>query len=70
MMIKPTIRIHDIATNELVDREMTDIEFEEYQAMQAESAEKLAAAERKANEKAILLNRLGLTEDELKTILG
>ncbi len=69
-MIKPTIRIHDIATNELVDREMTDIEFEEYQAMQAESAEKLAAAERKANEKAILLNRLGLTEDELKTILG
>ena len=29
-MARPMIRIHNLATNEIVDREMTAAEFEEY----------------------------------------
>jgi len=67
---KPMVRIHNTETNEVIDREMTDDEFADYQAEQAERAAKQAEAEVKATEKAALLTRLGLTEDELKTILG
>ena len=64
------VRIHDISTDEVIDREMNDEEFEAHQAQQ--EANKIAAeAKAKAEaDKAALLVRLGLTEDELKTILG
>ena len=67
---RPTIRIHNIETDEVIDREMTDEEFAAYQNQKA--ADKVAeAAKAKAEaDKAALLARLGLTEDELKTILG
>ena len=67
---RPMVRIHDIETNEVIDREMNDAEFADYQAQQEANK---AAAEAKAKaeaDKAALLARLGLTEDELKTILG
>jgi hypothetical protein len=69
-MTKPMVRIHDIKTNEIIDREMNEAEFAQYQADQADQAARNAAETAKAAEKASLLNRLGLTEDELKTILG
>jgi secreted Zn-dependent insulinase-like peptidase len=53
-----------------VEREMNDEEFEQYKKDQAEDIarkEKLAAEE--AARQAIL-DRIGLTADELKTILG
>ena len=68
--IRPIVRIHNIETDEVIDREMNDAEFTEYEADQAVT---VAAAEAKAKseaDKAALLARLGLTEDELKTILG
>ena len=30
-MTKPTIRIHNTETNEIIDREMNDIEFAQYE---------------------------------------
>lgn len=67
---RPMVRIHDLETNEIVDREMNDAEFTEYKEQQ--EANKLAAEAKakSATDKAALLARLGLTEDELKTILG
>ena len=67
---RPMVRIHNIETDEVIDREMNDAEFAQYEADQ--SANKLAeAAKAKAEaDKSALLARLGLTEDELKTILG
>jgi hypothetical protein len=67
---RPMVKIHDISTNEITEREMNDSEFEAYQA--ANAAEKVAAAAKAKAEadKVALLARLGLTEDELKTILG
>jgi hypothetical protein len=67
---RPMVRIHDLSTNEVIDRQMNDAEFAQYEADQAAQAEAKAEAEAKAAEKSALLARLGLTEDELKTILG
>jgi hypothetical protein len=67
---RPMVRIHDLETNEVIDREMNDAEFAQYEA---DKAAQVVAAEAKAKaeaDKAALLARLGLTEDELKTILG
>jgi inosine/xanthosine triphosphate pyrophosphatase family protein len=69
-MTRPTIRIHDLATNEVIDREMTAVEFKEYEADQKAIAAAKASAEAKATAKAAILDRIGLTADELKTILG
>ena len=68
--MRPTVRIHNVETDEVIDREMNDAEFAQYEADKAAQA---LAAEAKAKaeaDKAALLARLGLTEDELKIILG
>lgn len=69
-------------TGEVIEREMTEAELKAEKQLQetianeqgkndlTQTPEALAAAALKAAEKASLLNRLGLTEDELKTILG
>ena len=67
---RPTIRIHNIETDEVIDREMNDAEFAQYQADKAAQAAKQAEAEAKETAKAAILDRIGLTADELKTILG
>ena len=67
---RPMVRIHDLETNEVIDREMNDAEFEAYEADKAVQAAYETAKAEQAAQKAALLARLGLTEDELKTILG
>ena len=67
---RPMVRIHNIETDEVIDREMNDAEFAQYEADKATS---IAAAEAKAKaeaDKAALLARLGLTEDEAKLLLS
>jgi len=67
---RPMIRIHDIETDEIIDREMNDDEFAQYEADKAERAAKQAEADAKAAEKQALLDRLGITADEAKLLLG
>jgi hypothetical protein len=67
---RPTIRIHNTETDEVIDREMNDAEFAEYKAEQAVNAIAKAEAEAKEVAKSAILDRLGLSADELKTILG
>ena len=69
-MTKPMVRIHDQATDEVIDREMNDQEFAEYEANQAAQAEAQAAAEAKAAQRQALLSRLGITEEEARILLG
>ena len=61
-------------TGETVERELNKAEKDQQKIDQAESdkAQALAKAEAEAKEtaKAEILNRIGLTVDELKTILG
>ena len=59
-----------MATNEIIDREMTDAEYAEHQKQQAEG---LAMAELRAKaetNKAALLAKLGITADEAAILLG
>jgi len=69
-MKRPMVRIHDISTDEIVDREMNDIEFDQYKADQKDSEAIEEQAKAKAIAKAEILDRIGITADELKTILG
>jgi len=68
-MSNPMIRIHDLATNEIIDKEMTDAEYAKYQAdlLPAPSTED----EQKAQaDKAALLAKLGISADEAKLLLS
>lgn len=69
-MPKPMIRIHDLETNEIIDREMTAAEYASHQIHQAEIAAKAEAEATKAATKAALLERLGLSDEEAKILLS
>jgi hypothetical protein len=67
---KPMVRIHNSETNEVIDREMTDEEFASYQETLASQEAKKIEAETKTAAKQAILDRLGLTADEAKLLLG
>jgi ribosomal protein L14E/L6E/L27E len=73
-MTKPMITIHNTETNEVVEREMTAAEFKIYEANQAAQVVAKAEAEAKAQAKETarqaILDRIGLTADEAKLLLG
>ena len=69
-MTKPIIRIHNIETDEIIDREMTVAEFKIYEADQEAQAIRKAEAEAKEAARQTILDRLGLTADEAKLLLG
>jgi hypothetical protein len=69
-MAKPTIRIHNSETNEVIDREMTNAEFDQYKIDQADQAALQAETAIKAEAKAALLAKLGISEDEAKLLLS
>jgi len=69
-MTRPMVRIHDLATDEVIDREMNDTEFAQYEADQVAAAERAVAEAAKAAEKDALLARLGITADEAKLLLA
>jgi hypothetical protein len=69
-MPKPTVRIHNSETGEIIDREMTDAEFEQYEADKATQTKAEAEAAVKAEAKAALLAKLGITADEAALLLG
>ena len=69
-MSRPVIRIHNAETDEIIDREMNDQEFAQYEKDEADSLTRKAEAEAKAQAKAELLQRLGITEDEAKLLLA
>jgi predicted ABC-class ATPase len=61
------IRIHDISTDKVVDREMTVKEFEEFSKAQELQASIDNAAITKKQE---VLAKLGLTADEVAALLA
>jgi hypothetical protein len=67
-MTNPMIRIHNVETDEIIDREMTDEEYAVHLEQSAALAELKAEAEAKAEARASLLERLGITEEEAKLL--
>jgi hypothetical protein len=70
-MTRPIIRIHNTETNEIVDREMNDLEFKQYEkdtiVRQAQRTQEEQAAANKAAAEAKLA-ALGLTAEDLKAL--
>jgi len=69
------IRIeHDVETGEITEIELTAAELKEKEKDAKATAEKIAIKEAaelaKATEKAALLAKLGITEDEARLLLG
>jgi len=64
------VRIHDLSTDEVIDREMNDAEFAALEAKQAAQATAQAEATIKAAQKQAVLDRLGLTAEEASLLLG
>ncbi len=69
-MKKPEITIHNAETNEIIVREMNDIEYAEHLERVAEYEAIQAEAEAKEAQREAIADRLGLTADELKLLLG
>jgi phosphopantetheinyl transferase (holo-ACP synthase) len=69
-MSKPIIRIHNTLNSEVIDREMTDVEFAQYQADQAAEAARQSAAIAKEAVRKALLEKLGITAEEAQLLLG
>jgi DNA-binding Xre family transcriptional regulator len=65
-----TIRIHDLATDEVIDRDMTEEELAIAEVLSADSLASMAAAKAKEAVKAALLERLGITADEAALLLS
>lgn len=66
----PTIKIHNIETNEIVEREMTTEELTQWEVDKA-NAETIKQAEAaKAAQRQTLLDKLGITEEEARLLLG
>ena len=65
------VRIHNVETDEIIDREMTDDELaklkQDQEAFQAEKAQAAAKADAKAAAEAKLA-ALGLTTDDLRAL--
>ena len=53
-----------------VDREMTEAEIANLEAIRAENAANAQAAIDRANAKQAVLDKLGLTQDEAQALLG
>ena len=69
-MPNPIIRIHNTETNEIIDREMNDDEYEQYKKDLLVTQKLKAEEKAKSEAKAVLLEKLGITEEEAKLLLG
>ena len=69
-MPNPMIKIHNATTGEVIERPMNKEEFEAHKVKQeAEAERQLVIAEKKAARDAVL-EKLGITSDEVALLLG
>jgi AmiR/NasT family two-component response regulator len=64
------ITIHNTETGEIIEREMNEAELAQHQIDAAAEKARIAEAKAKAKAKAALLEKLGITEEEAKLLLG
>jgi hypothetical protein len=69
-MTNPTVKIHNVETGEVIEREMNEEELQQHEADLLAAQSNAEAEATKATEKAALLAQLGITEDEAKLLLS
>jgi hypothetical protein len=65
-----TIKIHNIETGEIIDREMNAEELAQWELDKAEAQTQAQAKAEAQAAKAALLEKLGITEEEAKLLLS
>jgi hypothetical protein len=65
-----TIKIVDVSTNEIIEREMTEEENKDIANRKLMVANEKSQAEAAATAKAALLEKLGITEEEARLLLS
>jgi hypothetical protein len=69
-MTRPLVRIHNVTTDEIIDREMNDVEFAEFQVEELKKQAQQAEAAAKESARQALLSKLGITQEEAQLLLG
>lgn len=69
-MSRPIIKIHNATTGEIIEREMNDEEYADFLDGVARNEAKAKAEAEAAEAKQALLDKLGITEEEAKLLLG
>ena len=73
-MTTPQITIHDAITGETVTRDFNAIELAQFEVNKSQTEKDLKAKEKAdkalADKRQIILDRLGLTNDEFQTLIG
>ena len=69
-MTNSTVRIHNTETDEVIEREMTAEELAQFETDKAESLSRKEAESKAIADKAALLTKLGITDDEAKLLLS
>ena len=69
-MSRPIIKTINVITGEEIKREMNDAEYAQYQIDLAEAQARKDEETAKAATRQALLNKLGLTEEEARLLLG
>jgi hypothetical protein len=70
-MTKPTIRIHNAETDEVIDREMTNAEFAQYKIDKINAEARAVKAQERIDARAAAqakLEALGLTVEDLQAL--
>ena len=62
--------IHNVETNEIIERELNDEELAQQVIDEAATATRQSELAAKAEARQALLDKLGITEDEAKLLLG
>jgi hypothetical protein len=62
--------VHNVATGEISEVELTAVEIAQHTKDKADSVAELQAQSTKLEQKAALLERLGITADEAALLLG
>lgn len=65
-----TIKIHNVETGKIIERDMNAEELVEWQKSQAAAAAEATTKAEAAAAKADLLTKLGITEEEAKLLLS
>lgn len=68
--MKPTIKISDLATGEVIEREMNADEIKQWEIDKAKAEAEAQVALDKEEAKAALLEKLGITAEEAKLLLS
>jgi phosphopantetheinyl transferase (holo-ACP synthase) len=66
----PTIKIHNVSTDEIIEREMNADELAQWEADKASAEAEAAELTAKEAARQALLDKLGITADEAKLLLG